>query len=303
MEKQRVCIGLPTYNRPDLLREALASLLSQTHYDIEIIVSDNASPGDQVKLLVGALAERDARIKYVRHNRNMGAAANFKYVVDAADAPYFMWASDDDLWEPDFVARCLDLLDKTPAAQMAFGGIVNINTKGETIRAYPGFSRFTASGNRMVDAQRFVAEPDVLGKANLVYGLFRTDALKSVIDECWESAGFLEWGGDVVLMFAFLCRHPIVTIDQVFLKKRIPIDSSMPLEMRNPYTYLIPIVQIRSFIRRHVAVAPEPSMKKMVVATFSRRLIAQKTRAALSAAFWMAVFQRGARRVGRALKR
>jgi len=43
MGSTRVTVGIPTFNRANLLREAIDSVLSQTHRDFRLIVSDNAS--------------------------------------------------------------------------------------------------------------------------------------------------------------------------------------------------------------------------------------------------------------------
>jgi glycosyltransferase involved in cell wall biosynthesis len=296
---KRVSIGLPTYNRPDLLHAALASLTAQTHRELEIIVSDNASPGPQVRELVAALAQRDPRIRYLRHATNQGAAANFKSVLTAATAPYFMWAGDDDLWEPTFVAHCLGLLAANPDAQMAFGGIDNINTGGDTIRTYPGFSRFTSTGDRARDIALFIADPDVLGKPNLIYGLYRREALAAVVAECWDTAQFASYGGDMVLVFAFVCRHPIVASDEVLVHKRVLTASMEAPVTRDPETILPPPGELVSFVRRHLAVTPDSATRAITARAFRQRLVRQTARAAGSAAFWQAAASAGGRRLAR----
>ena len=52
MELPLVSIGIPTYNRPEGLRKLLDSMLNQTYKNIELIVSDNATPGNTVDELV-----------------------------------------------------------------------------------------------------------------------------------------------------------------------------------------------------------------------------------------------------------
>jgi glycosyltransferase involved in cell wall biosynthesis len=297
--RRRVAIGLPTYNRPDLLRKAVESLQAQTHSDLDILISDNASPDARVQTTVEELAERDPRIQYLRRARNEGAAANFKAVLRDADAPYFMWASDDDLWDPHFVERCLGLLETNLEAQMAFGSVDNVNLDGVVVRTYPGFSRHSSTGDRSADLLRFVAEPEILGKANLIYGLYRTAALKAVVEACWDNAGFDRWSGDAVLVFAFINRHSIVVIDDVLLHKRVPTTSSEPLRMRDPNTYLVLPQHLLSFVRRHQAVAPDAGMASMIARAFRRRFLGQYLVAAGNRDFWRAVVDMGRRRLSR----
>ena len=282
----RVTIGLPTYNRPDLLRQAVASLQMQTHRALDILISDNASTDVRSMATIKELAAQDSRIRYIRQPRNVGAVENFKAVLHSANNPFFMWASDDDLWDEHFIERCLDLLDDHPEAQMAFGGIDNINNDGVVVRNFPGFSRFTSSNDRYVDALRFIAEPEILGKANLIYGLFRTDAITAAVDPCWK---YMEgWGGDVVLCFAFICRYPIITTDEVLLHKRVLTSSRKMLNTRDPRTYLVPPRHLASFIRRHIAAAPNSSIASIVPRAFLRRLVRQTLYAIVDREFWLA---------------
>ncbi len=106
-----VAIGVPCYNRPAMLEQCLASRRAQTYRNISILISDNASTDPGVEAVGRRHAREDARIRYMRQAVNIGATGNFDYLLFAADAPYFMWACDDDWYEPDFVARCVERLE------------------------------------------------------------------------------------------------------------------------------------------------------------------------------------------------
>src|SRR5205807_9176893 len=64
-------IGLPVYNGVAFLAQALDCLLTQTFSAYELIVSDNAST-DGTAELCRQYAARDARIRYIRNDRNVG---------------------------------------------------------------------------------------------------------------------------------------------------------------------------------------------------------------------------------------
>lgn len=128
-QNKLVSIGLPTYNRGYYLGGALNSLLSQTHANFELIISDNVSTDDTQKICE-EYAKKDERIKYFRQNKNIGVFKNFKFVLQQAKGGYFMWASDDDIWEPTFVSELSSLLSATPYAVLAMSRIVNINAEG-----------------------------------------------------------------------------------------------------------------------------------------------------------------------------
>ncbi|WNC86000.1 glycosyltransferase family 2 protein [Thermosynechococcus sp. QKsg1] len=92
--EHNLSIGMPVYNGAKFIREALDSLLAQTFTDFELIISDNAST-DETEAICREYAAKDKRIRYVRQAQNLGAAANFKYVLDEARGEYFMWAAAD----------------------------------------------------------------------------------------------------------------------------------------------------------------------------------------------------------------
>ena len=108
-----VSIGMPVFNGEHSVGQALDSLLAQTFTDFELIVSDNAST-DRTQQICEAYVQRDARVRYVRQERNMGGHGNFCFVLQQARAPYFMWASVDDFWAPTFIAENLRILETRP---------------------------------------------------------------------------------------------------------------------------------------------------------------------------------------------
>lgn len=170
-----VSIGLPTFNRPETLRHALASLLRQSHENIEIIVSDNASPTPETEIVCRELAERDNRLRYVRQVEPIAIHRNFETVLEMAAGPFFMWAADDDLWEPFFVAECISSLKAGGSPQVAaMMEALYVTPGGETpfFREGRGFY-----GPPMVDARRRVQRLISNVYGNLFYSVFRRDAL------------------------------------------------------------------------------------------------------------------------------
>lgn len=112
-----VSVVVPTYNRPSYLRLALASAVAQSYRNLEIIVCDNASPEDPS----GVVAEfNDARIRLHRNERNLGPTPNTLLGVTMASGKYVAILGDDDVWQPDFIARLLEPLEQDPAVIVSF---------------------------------------------------------------------------------------------------------------------------------------------------------------------------------------
>lgn len=113
----RVAIGIPAYKAGKWIVACLDSILAQTLTDFEVLISDNCSP-DDTYAICEAYACRDSRIRVVRQTANIGIAANHNVTFQHTTAPYFCWVSANDVYEPDFMARCVAVLDAEPDAVM-----------------------------------------------------------------------------------------------------------------------------------------------------------------------------------------
>jgi glycosyltransferase involved in cell wall biosynthesis len=116
-----VTIGIPAYDRPWQLERAVRSALAQDHRAIEVLVSDDASSNPAVRQLGASLAATDSRLDFVRQPSNVGHAANYQWLLEAAHGDYFMWLSDDDWIDPEYVARCLAVLLEDSSTRVVCG--------------------------------------------------------------------------------------------------------------------------------------------------------------------------------------
>jgi glycosyltransferase involved in cell wall biosynthesis len=128
-----VSIGLPVYNRERYVAETLDSLLAQTFKDFELIISDNAST-DKTGDICREYASKDGRIRYYRNDKNMGLSWNFNRVFALSVGKYFKWAASDDICAPDYLLRCVEILDRNPACVLCFPQTVIIDGFGNEIR-------------------------------------------------------------------------------------------------------------------------------------------------------------------------
>ena len=106
-----VSVIIPTYDRSEFLRTAIASVLAQTLQDFEIIVVDDAS-ADDTQEVVGNLD--DGRIRYIRHEINKGVAATRNTGVLNSKGKYIAFLDDDDKWFPEKLKKQFDLLETRP---------------------------------------------------------------------------------------------------------------------------------------------------------------------------------------------
>ena len=105
-----VSVVLPTHNRPDLLSDALQSLVAQTFRDWEVIVIDDASltAVDEAALR----GKFGARLILQRHAVCLGGAAAKNTGIRCATAPIIAFLDDDDRYAPGFLARAVAILSR-----------------------------------------------------------------------------------------------------------------------------------------------------------------------------------------------
>jgi glycosyltransferase involved in cell wall biosynthesis len=126
---------MPVYNGDRFLREALDSVLAQTFEDFELIISDNAST-DRTQEICQAYAAQDQRIRYYRNEENLGAAWNYNRVFELSTGEYFKWAAHDDLCMPEYLERCVEVLDRHPTVVLCYPKTTIIDEHGQQVENY-----------------------------------------------------------------------------------------------------------------------------------------------------------------------
>lgn len=171
-----ISIGLPVYNGEKYIQEAVNSILSQSYENFELIISDNAS-SDNTENICREFCQKDERIRYSRHGYNIGAVPNFNSVLNLSRGKYFKWAAHDDVICPDYLARCVQILERRKEVVLCQSRVVVINSSSQPIEKI----KFDLSGaNSDSPHIRF---HDLLLKGILgfeIFGLIRADILKSI---------------------------------------------------------------------------------------------------------------------------
>ncbi len=215
--KHLLSIGMPVYNGEKYVRQALDSLLTQNFKDFELIISDNAST-DHTAEICKRYLEKDNRIKYYRNKVNIGAVANFNNLINYATAPYFMWASHDDMWESSYISKLINIMESDKSISLVFSDFDNIDEDGKQIRVYPKILKLSSSETIFKRLFKFIMFEESDGKANLIYGIMRLNRLK-------EIGGFNKTLGEVAAddlsLFSMLFKGNFFIIDELLFHKRI----------------------------------------------------------------------------------
>ena len=97
----KISVIIPIYNAEKYLKQTLDSIRFQTYMNLEIVCVLDC-PTDNSEAIVENIAKEDARVKPVKHQKNMGLPSARNTGVENATGEYIHFIDSDDLINPDF---------------------------------------------------------------------------------------------------------------------------------------------------------------------------------------------------------
>ncbi|WP_419581450.1 glycosyltransferase family 2 protein [Stieleria magnilauensis] len=125
----KIAVCIPTFNQSKYLRIAVRSALEQSGVETEVWVSDDAST-DETPMVMREF-ENDPRVRYHRHAKNQGIAANAGWVMEQPGTPYFVRLDSDDVLKPDYCRVLSEMLCRHPDSAVAHCAIEEIDEHGK----------------------------------------------------------------------------------------------------------------------------------------------------------------------------
>ena len=147
-----VSVVIPTYNRAESLHQAIASVLSQSYSNFELIILDDGSTDATLDVVTG-FALSEPRIKRIRHECNLGFVANWTYGVKLARGSCMAILGDDDAYKPDFLANRMHGFDQQRDVIAVTGPFECRDLRGGVIRPSrtPCTESKVLSGKALID--------------------------------------------------------------------------------------------------------------------------------------------------------
>lgn len=117
-----VSVLLPTYNRRRYLPQALASVVQQTHRNLEIFVINDG--GEDVSDVVGAFD--DPRVIFLDRKENRGKPYSLNEALGCAQGKYIAYLDDDDMYYRHHVEVLVDALEGENDCQVAYSDLYKV---------------------------------------------------------------------------------------------------------------------------------------------------------------------------------
>ncbi|MCI9176146.1 MAG: glycosyltransferase [Lachnospiraceae bacterium] len=152
--KPLVSVCIPAYNNAEYIEETIQSVLEQTYQNIELIVVDDNSTDDTVKVLESI---GDERLKLYRNQENLGMVGNWNRCLELASGEYVKLICADDIIAKDAIEKEARAMRKHPSVNLVESDteLVDINGKktGEFHR-YP--KRGLVDGKKIAKASLMI---------------------------------------------------------------------------------------------------------------------------------------------------
>jgi glycosyltransferase involved in cell wall biosynthesis len=197
---------MPVYRGTTFVSESLPSILGQTHRDLRVMISVDGGDAESARACEPYLA--DERVRLTLHDRRLGWVGNMNWLVDACDGDAFVYWQQDDLCEPQYLARLLALVREHPYPAVGysdlrwFGGRDQVATQSSTV----GFAQ-----------QRILAAIEATGWIPL-RGLIPTEVLRqaSPFAGLSDSIAF----SDYLFVFRLAMHADLLRLPEILYHKR-----------------------------------------------------------------------------------
>lgn len=218
-KRPHVTVCVPAYNSERTIGTTLESILAQTHRNLKVIVSDNAST-DNTPDIVSSYVAVDPRVRLVRHLVTSTGEANFDYCLKLGEGEYTAIFHADDLYSPTMVEEEVEVLESSPEVGVACTMAYAIDSSGSIIREYrlpPGLTP---------RADGFYYYPEIF-RAVLKYGNFffcpsflaRTRVCKEVIVK-WDGKRYKS-SADLDVWLRAAAAAPMAILNKPLLHYRV----------------------------------------------------------------------------------
>ncbi len=228
-ERPLLTICTPTYERPDLLRRALGSVVAQVDprmARVELLVADNSAGDDSEAVATALLATWPGPTRYTRNQPPVGMVGNHNRCIELATGRNIAFLHDDDAFVPGGISWVLDVVSAEDAAQVHLFGVDVVRLDGrirrrQRPRREERLSPRTALRRLLTDSS-FVRLPGLVATAEAYRGAgpFAEDAANAIDLDMW------------VRLFA---RHGLHTVPHVLAAYTVH-DKALTSGMFTPQT-------------------------------------------------------------------
>lgn len=205
--KNLVSVVLPTYNRGEMLKNTISSIVSQTYTNWELIIVDDAS-NDNTEEIVNDF--NDSRIHYTRNQKNFGANYSRNRGAALATGEYLAFIDSDNEWSPEKLERQMRCFKAESVLDLVFCKV--LVKDGELEKNVPD--------EEIKDLKEIMVRKNVVDTSS---ALMRKNAFKRVGGFDEQITRLQDW--DLFFRFIVVYEYPTMYMDECLDINYIQTDS------------------------------------------------------------------------------
>ena len=193
-----ISVIMPAYNSAKTIEKSIDSVLKQTYRDWELIIVDDCSKDDTLKLL--EKYKDDPRIRVLKNEVNSRAAITRNNALKVARGQYVAFLDSDDLWLAEKLEKQLAFMsEKNAGFSFTSYSCIDENDAdmGRIIRVPETISAMKLLGNTIIGCSTVLIDRAQIGDFSFVVGNRREDTFT------WHlllKRGFVAYGIDEIMM-------------------------------------------------------------------------------------------------------
>lgn len=130
--KPQISILMPVFNAELYIKKTVESILAQDFKNFEIIIIDDASKDNSLKL-IKKIVPSDERLKLFINKKNKGRASAINIGFKHAKGRYITFSDADDLFYPERLKKQINFLEQNPNIDMIYGDMIKLFENGEKV--------------------------------------------------------------------------------------------------------------------------------------------------------------------------
>jgi glycosyltransferase involved in cell wall biosynthesis len=138
----KISVIIPAYNSQKYLGKTINSVLKQTYQDFVILIGDDGSTDDTLKIIKEFKERYPSKIDYITKD-NRGQASITNSLLKRVKTPYVAYLDSDDIWLPEKLERSIDILEKHKSVGVIYSGHYCIDSDDKLTGKYlpPKFNK------------------------------------------------------------------------------------------------------------------------------------------------------------------
>lgn len=134
----KVSVVITSYNYDKYIKDAIESILNQSYSDFELVIIDDCSTDNSVKIIKQF---EDERIKFIQNEENLGLKSSMQKAISYCSGEWIAFLESDDLWLSDTLEKRLACAEKYPQVGIIFNDVLEFGDEDWLLAVKNNFDR------------------------------------------------------------------------------------------------------------------------------------------------------------------